>query len=63
MSYRIEITKNFKKEAKKLIEKFPSLLFEIEGLGKELIENPTMGMHLGNDVYKIRLSIASKKQR
>jgi hypothetical protein len=31
-------------------------------LGKELAENPTTGIPLGNDVYKIRLGVASKNK-
>lgn len=60
MSYNIELTDNFKKEAKKLIKKYASLRTEIAILGKELAENPTFGTPLGNDVYKIRLAIKSK---
>jgi hypothetical protein len=62
MSYKIELTDNFKKEAKKLIKKYVSLSTEIAELGKELAENPTMGTPLGSDVYKIRLAIASKNK-
>jgi len=62
MSYNIEITDNFKKEAKRLIKKYASLRTEITELGKVLSVNPTMGTPLGNDVYKIRLSITSKNK-
>jgi len=62
MSYKIELTDNFKKEAKKLIKKYASLHAEIAELGKALAENPTIGTSLGNDVYKIRLAIASKNK-
>ena len=62
MSYKIELTDNFKNEAKKLIKKYASLRTEIVELGKELAENPTSGTPLGNDVYKIRLAIASKNK-
>ena len=62
MSYKIELTDNFKKEAKKLIKKYASLPAEIAELGKELTENPTLGTPLGNDVYKIRFAIASKNR-
>lgn len=62
MSYKIEVTANFKKEAKKLIKKYESLRSEIAELGNELSENPTMGTPLGNNVYKIRLTIASKNK-
>jgi mRNA-degrading endonuclease RelE of RelBE toxin-antitoxin system len=60
MSYSIELTDNFKKEAKKLSKKYPSLKSELEELGNTLSENPTSGTHLGNNVYKIRLAIKSK---
>ncbi|HVS94374.1 MAG TPA: type II toxin-antitoxin system RelE/ParE family toxin [Mucilaginibacter sp.] len=60
MSYNIELSANFKKEAKKLVKKYPSLKAELAGLFTELETNPTKGTPLGNDVYKIRLSIASK---
>jgi hypothetical protein len=62
MSYNIEITDNFKKEAKKLIKKYASLKNEIAALGIELAKNPTLGTPLGNDVFKIRLAIASKNK-
>lgn len=60
MSYNIEVTENFKKEAKRLIKKYASLKSEIIQLSEELSENPTMGTPLGNNVYKIRIAIASK---
>lgn len=62
MSYQIELTDNFKKEARRLTKKYPSLKTELAELGKELAENPKLGTPLGNDVYKIRLSIASKNK-
>ncbi len=62
MNYNIELTDNFKKEAKKLIKKYPSLKEELEELGRTLAKNPTLGTPLGNDVYKIRVSIASKNK-
>ncbi len=62
MSYKIELSANFKKEAKKLTKKFPSLKQELTALFTELETNPTMGTPLGNDIYKIRLAIASKNK-
>ena len=62
MSYSVELTDNFKKEAKKLIKKQASLKEEIKVLGQSLEENPKQGTSLGNNVYKIRLSIASKQK-
>jgi len=60
MSYNIELSDNFKKEAKRLSKKYPSLKSELAELFAELEENPTLGTPLGNDIYKIRLAIASK---
>lgn len=62
MSYKIELTDNFKKEPKKLIKKYASLRGEIANLGKDLAERPTMGTPLGNDVFKVRIPIASKNK-
>lgn len=62
MSYSIELSANFKKEAKRLIKKYPSLKTELAELFTELEENPTTGTPLGNDIYKIRLAIASKNK-
>lgn len=60
MSYSINLTDNFKKEAKKLIKKYASLNKELAELFDELQENPFLGTPLGNDIYKIRLAISSK---
>ena len=62
MSYSVDLTPNFKKEAKRLSKKYPSLKSELEVLFKELEENPTLGEPLGSDIYKIRLAIASKNK-
>ena len=62
MSYNIELSENFKKEAKKLSKRYASLKNELTKLFEELAENPTKGTPLGNDVYKIRLAIASKNK-
>ncbi|MFA9213982.1 MAG: hypothetical protein ACEQSR_09080 [Candidatus Methylacidiphilales bacterium] len=44
MSYSVELSANFKKEAKKLIKKYPSLKMELAKLFLELEENPTIGI-------------------
>lgn len=60
MSYNIELTENFKKEAKRLSKKYVSLKADLEALGSILSENPTTGTNLGNNIYKIRLAVKSK---
>ena len=62
MSYKIELSENFKKEAKKLSKKYPSLKTELAALFINLETNPTLGTPLGNNIYKIRLAIASKNK-
>lgn len=62
MNYRIELSANFKKEAKRLNKKYPSLKKELANLFSELEKNPTLGTPLGNDIYKIRLAVASKNK-
>lgn len=60
MSYSVIPIAKFKKEAKRLAKKYPSLKAELTILNEELIVNPKAGSSLGNDVYKIRLAIKSK---
>ena len=51
----IRTSDSFNKSAKKLYKKYPSLAQDLL-----LLKNPTGGMALGKDCYKIRLAIASK---
>ncbi len=60
MSYRIEATRNFIREAKPLVKKYPSLRKEIQELEEVLLNDPRHGTSLGNNCYKIRLAITSK---
>ncbi len=62
MSYSVVLSDNFKKEAKRLCKKYASLKNELNVLFGELEENPTQGIYLGNNVYKIKISIASKNK-
>lgn len=60
MSYSVIPVDKFKKEAKRLIKKFPSLKTELSELNKQLSVNPSAGTALGNNTYKIRIAIKSK---
>lgn len=60
MSHKVIPSDKFKKEAKRLIKKFPSLKQELLELGEVLTNEPGNGTPLGNNLYKIRLSIKSK---
>lgn len=54
------LTKSFQKDFKRLYKKYPSLKNELSELRDLLQTNPTTGTALGNNTYKIRLSIKSK---
>ena len=60
MSYNVIPSGKFKKEAKRLIKKFPSLKQELLDLSIILSQQPDTGISLGNDIYKIRVAIKSK---
>jgi mRNA-degrading endonuclease RelE of RelBE toxin-antitoxin system len=60
MSFSIVPTERFKKEAKRLSKKFPSLRAELAELNETLTYQPDIGTPLGNNSYKIRLAIRSK---
>ena len=60
MGFNVIPTDVFKKEAKRLIKKFPSLKEELRELDQLLTENPKSGVDLGHNTYKIRLGIHSK---
>ncbi|RZJ78160.1 MAG: hypothetical protein EOO47_14670 [Flavobacterium sp.] len=60
MSFEVIATPRFKRDIKKLLKRYISLKREFGELLDSLEENPKLGVHLGNDCYKIRLAIASK---
>jgi len=62
MKFDVLYTSNFKKELKRLAKKHLSLKKDLEGLISILEENPEQGTALGNECYKIRLAIKSKKK-
>lgn len=58
----IKTTDSFDKSAKKLFKKYPSFIKDLESLKIQLLKNPTDGIQLGKDCYKIRMSISSKNK-
>lgn len=62
MNFSVIPTSKFKKEAKRLIKKFPSLKNELVELYEILSVNPETGTALGDGKYKIRVAIASKNK-
>ena len=61
MAFELILSENFDNEAKKLKKKYPSLSDDLEGLFDELENHPQLGTPIGQDCYKIRLHIKSKK--
>lgn len=60
MSFNVIPSDKFKKEAKRLIKKFPSLKQELAELNQLLQTDPEAGIPLGNNTFKIRVAIKSK---
>lgn len=62
MSLKIEVTDDFKKDFKKLFKKYKSLIQDVNHLKGNLLANPTQGISLGKDCFKIRMAISSKNR-
>lgn len=62
MDYSIKTISVFEKQARRLSRKYPSLKNDLLHLVQSLKENPFAGTTLGNQCYKIRLSIKSKSK-
>jgi mRNA-degrading endonuclease RelE of RelBE toxin-antitoxin system len=60
MNFSVIPSEKFKKEAKRLSKKYPSLKEELVELNETLSSKPETGTPLGNDIYKIRVAIKSK---
>src|SRR5438105_1261613 len=60
MSYKVISIPKFEKELKRLVKKYHSLKEEYIELVQSLLQNPSQGIPLGNNCFKIHLSIASK---
>jgi mRNA-degrading endonuclease RelE of RelBE toxin-antitoxin system len=62
MKATVRVALSFKRQAKPLLKKYPSLIRELSQLESDLKENPRMGTPLGNNTYKIRLAPKSKNK-
>lgn len=60
MSFNVIATHRFRRDIKKLSKKYASLKTEYNSLVEALETDPEQGTPLGNNCYKIRISIASK---
>jgi len=57
MNYKVKSIPYFDKQAKRLSRKFASFKVELSDLVDSLEADPTHGIALGNDCYKIRIAI------
>ena len=60
MNYKIITIPSFNKELKALLKKHRSIKTDIALLGKELSENPKLGIEILENCFKIRMAISSK---
>jgi len=62
MANRISYTIVFEKYFKRYAKKYRSLSNDIKELESILLENPKLGIDLGNGLFKIRLAVKSKNK-
>ena len=62
MNYKIIPTPPFEKELKRLSKKYKSIKPDLISLSNKLLSNPMLGVALGNNCYKIRMTISSKSK-
>jgi len=60
MNFKIIAIESFKRQAKRLSKKYPSLKNELAELESHLTENFKLGKPIGQNCYKIRIGIKSK---
>ena len=60
MSFSIIATDPFERKAKRLAKKYKSLSRDLLKLFEALEINPTLGVSLGHNCFKVRLAISSK---
>lgn len=60
MSFDVVVSNPFERKLKRLAKRHKSLVTDLASLIDELVENPTLGVPIGKDCYKIRIAISSK---
>ncbi len=62
MNYEVILTEDFKKYFSRLFKKYPSLKSDLLKLIRQLEEDYQIGIPLGSNLYKIRISVISKNK-
>lgn len=60
MSFAVDTTQGFEREAKRLLKRYASLAGDIAELIEQLEDEPHPGAPLGRGCYKVRMAIRSK---
>lgn len=60
MMVEIRLGKEFKRQFKRLMKKYPSLPDDLKAFSQDLKTNPQQGASFGTRLYKVRMAIASK---
>ena len=60
MNCRITVTPDFLRALKRLAKRYKSIKEDVAGLGEDLRTNPSLGVDLGRNLRKVRMSITSK---
>jgi mRNA-degrading endonuclease RelE of RelBE toxin-antitoxin system len=60
MNFDVVATAPFERKLKQLAKKYPSISDDLFAVAEELAQNPTLGIPLGKNCYKIRMAITSK---
>jgi len=58
MKFEVIPTEDFARELRQIAKKHRSILSDIAKLSQDIKADPTQGIHLGQNVYKIRLAIS-----
>ncbi len=59
MNFKIETIPRFEKDVKKLKKKFPKIKNDLIDLIDKLSSNPEIGINLGENIFKVRVSNSS----
>ncbi|GAA4214303.1 hypothetical protein GCM10022289_47720 [Pedobacter jeongneungensis] len=62
MSFKVKTVPNFEREVKKIFKKHRCIKSDLLKLINDLEINPELGIHLGQNIYKIRLSISGSNK-
>ena len=62
MNFNVVVTAPFERKLKRLAKKYNSIRYDLGVVIEELSQNPNLGIPLGNNCYKIRVAITSKKR-